>query len=522
MYGRHAGFIVFALWLFTCATRVVASQPQARTEQGVLEGIEANGVAVFRGVPFAASPVGDLRWRAPQPASSWRGVRKADNFSPVCMQEGSYPEDAPPERSSEDCLYLNVWAPHGARKLPVMVWIYGGGLRNGSASTPLYSGDRLARHDVVVVTFNYRLGVFGFLAHPDLTRESPTHSSGSYGLEDQIAALRWVKRNIAAFGGDPDRITVFGQSSGAISISVLAASPLAKGLFQRAIAQSGGLFEPMQLLPELSLSGAEQVGLRFATDAGAADIVSLRAKPAEELLKRSFRHNLIVDGHVLTRPPYDTFLSGEQNDIAVLVGANRDEGELFIRGQTVTAANFRAELERGLPAFLIDLIGVPRAVASDADAHALVAAFNRDVRFGWDMWAWARLASRKSRNVFAYQFSRTPPPGSPFAGLGATHGAEMPYVFDHLDLQPLPWPDADRRLAAAMATYWTNFAKTGDPNGVAGSGSAGLPAWPAFTEANPRGLLLGDEVRAGRPFDEQALTRIDSAYARVRASAARK
>ena len=375
MPARHAWFVVCTLWLFTCAIQAAAAQPRARTEQGVLEGIEANGIVTFRGVPFAAPPIGDLRWRAPQPAASWRGVRKAENFSPVCMQEGRYPEDAPPERSSEDCLYLNVWAPRGARKLPVMVWIYGGALRNGSASTPLYSGDHLARHDVIVVTFNYRLGVFGFLAHPDLTRESPTHSSGSYGLEDQIAALHWVKRNVAAFGGDPARVTVFGQSSGAISISVLAASPLATGLFQRAIAQSGGLFEPMQLLPELSLSGAEQVGLKFATDAGAADIASLRAKPAADLLKRSFRQNLIVDGHVLPRPPYETFLNGEQNDIAVLVGANRDEGELFMRGHTVTAANFRSELERGLPAFLIDLIGVPRAVASDAEAHVFVAAF---------------------------------------------------------------------------------------------------------------------------------------------------
>jgi para-nitrobenzyl esterase len=509
--------IVSAVTIFACGSLVQAAPPQVRTEQGVLEGIEAVGVTVFRGISFAAPPVGNLRWRAPQPAASWRGVRKAGTFSPVCMQRGTYPEDAPAERSSEDCLYLNVWAPRGARsrKLPVMVWIHGGSLRNGSASTPLYAGDRFARHDVIVVTANYRLGVFGFLAHPELTRESATRSSGNYGLQDQIAALSWVKRNIAAFGGDPARVTVFGQSSGAMSVSVLIASPVAKGLFQRAIAQSGGLFEPMQLLPELALPGAEQAGLQFASRAGAADLASLRTKPAENLLNLPFKPNLIVDGHVLVRPPYDVFLDGQQNDVAVLVGTNRDEGEFFIRGRAITKVNFRSELEHGFPAFLVDL-AAPREVASDAEAHAAVAVFNRDMRFGWDMWTWARLAARKSRSVFAYEFARTPPLGSPHAALGATHGAEMPYVFDHLDLQALPWTEVDRRLASTMAKYWTNFAKTGDPNGP------GLLAWPAFTESSAQGLLFGEEVRSGKPFDEQALARIDAAYATVRASAFRK
>jgi len=487
MSGIRLWPIVCALSLFAFGAQAGAAPPQARTEQGLLEGVEADGVTVFRGVPFAAPPVGDLRWRAPQPAAGWSGMRKADRFSPVCMQKGSYPEDAPPERSSEDCLYLNVWAPRGARKLPVMVWIYGGALRNGSGSTPLYAGDRLARHDVIVVTFNYRLGVFGFLAHPEIEQ------SGAFGLQDQIAALTWVKHNIAGFGGDPDRVTVFGQSSGAMSISVLMASPLAKGLFQRAIAQSGGLFEPIQILLELALPGAEQAGLKFAAAAGGANLQQLRAKPADELLKVPFNPNLIIDGHVLTRSPYEIFVEGEQNDVPVLVGVNRDEGDYFVRRDTITAANFRSELEHSLPAFLIDLAGVPRQVANDAEARTTVLTFHRDIRFGWDMWTWARLASRKNRSVFAYEFSRGPV---------ATHGAEMPYVFD--------------RLPSTMATYWTNFAKTGDPN------SAGVPAWPAFTESNPQGMLLGDEVRSGKPFDEQALARIDKAYATVRANVARK
>ena len=522
MPGRCLWWIVCVVSTLTYGSLVQAAQSRIRTEQGMLEGIEADGITVFRGIPFAAPPVGDLRWRAPQPPASWQGVRKADHFSPVCMQRGAYPEDALAERSSEDCLYLNVWTPRAApgRKLPVMVWIYGGSLRNGSASTPLYAGDRLARHDVIVVTANYRLGVFGFLAHPELTRESATRSSGNYGLQDQIAALRWVSRNIAAFGGDPDRVTVFEQSSGAISISVLAASPLTKGLFQGAIAQSGGLFEPMHLLPEFALPGAEKAGLQFAARAArgvdVADIASLRSMGADDLLSVPFQPNPIVDGHVLVRSPYDVFLDGQQHDVAVLLGVNRDEGEFFLRGRSITQTNFTSELGRGFPAFLVDRAGPRAAVGSDAEAHAAVAAFNRDMRFGWDMWTWARLASRKSGSVFVYEFSRVPPPGSPHAALGATHGAEMPYVFDHLDLQTLPWSEADRRLASIMATYWTNFAKNGDPNG------AGLAVWPAFTESGAQGLLLGEEVRSGRPFDERALARIDAAYAALRGGPALK
>ena len=509
MLGRNIWWITCAILCLASCSSVSEVQPQAKTESGMLEGIDADGIAVFRGIPFAAPPVGDLRWRAPQPVAPWQDVREAKQFSPICMQQGAYPEDAPMELSSEDCLYLNIWAPRNARKLPVMVWIYGGALQNGSASTPLYAGDRLARHGVVVVTTNYRLGVFGFLAHPDLTRESASRSSGNYGLQDQIAALSWVRRNIEAFGGDPECVTVFGQSSGSISISALIASPHAKGLFKRAIGQSGGIFEPLQLLPELMLAGAEQTGVQFASSAGVADLASLRAKSADELLKMPFSAKIIVDGEVLTRPPYDIFIEGRQNDVAVLIGLNRDEGEWFIRGRTITTVNFRSELERGFPAFIVNLAGPPES-ATDAHAHTAVAAFNRDIRFGWDMWTWARLASRRSRNVFVYEFTQVPPHGSPYAGLGATHGAEMPYVFDNLDLQPLPWTDADRRLAAAIGTYWTNFAKTGDPNG------AGLPAWPAFSESNPQGLLLGEEIRAGIPFDEQSIVRIDTAYSTLR------
>jgi para-nitrobenzyl esterase len=237
-----------------CATAVNPQAAPVMTDAGAVEGVAEGEIVAYKGIPFAAPPVGDFRWREPQPVAPWTGVRNADHFSPVCVQRGIYPDDAPPEPMSEDCLYLNVWTAAGTGqgvRLPVMVWIYGGGLVNGTASTPLYDGAALARRGVIVVTANYRLGALGFLAHPDLTRESSNHLSGNYGLLDQLAALKWIQRNIAAFGGDPANVTVFGQSSGAISISILTVSPLARGLFRRAIAQSGGLFEPIEIAPEV-------------------------------------------------------------------------------------------------------------------------------------------------------------------------------------------------------------------------------------------------------------------------------
>ena len=517
MAGFRAGLaaLVVIVTPSLLAQSAQPAMPRVLTQSGLVEGVSADGVAIFRGVPFAAPPVGDLRWRAPQPVVPWSGVRKTDAFSPICPQLRSYPEDAPVERQSEDCLYLNIWKPAAgpASRLPVMVWIHGGGLQSGSASIPLYAGDQLARHGVIVVTANYRLGVFGFLAHPDLTRESEHDASGNYGLQDQLAALAWVKQNIGAFGGDPERVTVFGQSSGAISVSALIASPLAKGLFQRAIGQSGGLFEPMQMLPIFALPGAERGGVEFVSRAGVTSIRALRALPVERLLDLSFTTTPIVDGHVLMRPPYDTFVDGQQNDVPVILGSNRDEGEYFLRGRTITRANLRQEIARSFPPVILNAMGV-REATDDADAHVAAAVFNRDIRFRWDMWTWARLNARRGTRVYAYEFARQPPAGSIYAGLGATHGTEMPYVFGRLAPTSLPWTDADRRLADAIATYWTNFAKNGNPNGP------GVPSWPAFDESNTQGLLLTGEIRVGQPFDARAMAQIDAAYASVRASVA--
>ena len=493
-------------------TQAAAATP-VRTETGLVDGSTQDGVMVYKGVPYAAPPIGDLRWRDAQPAAPWAGVRQADHYSPECMQTGSYPLDAPPEPMSEDCLYLNIWKPQDATaSLPVMVWIYGGGVDNGSGSVPLYAGDTLAKHGVVVVTFNYRLGVFGFLAHPELSKESPHHSSGDYGLLDQIAALKWVQRNIAAFGGDPRQVTVFGQSSGSISISALTASPLTRDLFQRVIGESGGLFEPMELEPDLALPGAEQQGLRFAERAGAASLQALRAKSAAELEKVDFGPALIVDGHAIPRDPYLVYREGKENPVSILIGSNADEGRLFFGGMKVTAGNYAEELGMQFPPLLVKLLA-PAPGTTDLQAQAAAAQFNTDMRFRWDMWTWANLASTEGRHaVYLYQFDRVPPypASSRYAGLGATHGMEMPYVFGHLDPAAASWTAADQRLSDAMATYWTNFAKSGDPNGP------GLPTWPRYTHADPRLLYLDSEIAAGPMEDVGSLKKIGHLYITAR------
>lgn len=483
------------------------------TDGGLVAGIEADNVRVFLGIPYAAAPVGDYRWRAPQPAPSWDGVLAADAFSPICPQKGHYPPEAPPEPMSEDCLTLNIWAPAAeGEKRPVMVWIHGGGLMNGSGSAPPYRGDALARSGVVVVTFNYRLGALGFLAHPELNAESAHGGSGNYGFLDQIAALQWVHRNIAAFGGDPDQVTIFGQSSGSMSVSMLIASPLAAGLFQRAIGESGGVFEPVGIEPRFSPDGAAAAGVRFAERAGAASLADLRGLDASRILEAGFNPQFNIDGYALTKAPYDAYVSGAVNDVDLILGSNEDEGEWFLGDTEVTTGNAREVLTRTFPGWLVSFVGLKQG-ASDADARKGVAAFETDMRFRWDMWAWARLAASRSRGtVYFYQFSEAPRfrKPSPYFGLGATHGVEMAYVFNQLDPQAADWSDEDRLLADRIGAYWTNFAKTGDPN------EEQLPDWRKFQE-RPETVMVLDTAMEQKPIpDLGRLQRIDSVYAAVR------
>lgn len=509
----YALVIAVALSAITAVPALHAQVVQTTT--GPVQGVHEGLVTVFKGIPFAAPPVGALRWREPQPPAPWTGIRSAKTFSPVCPQRGAYPSQVgPTEVMGEDCLYLNIWKPVEADdvKLPVMFWIHGGGLTNGSTSVPLYAGDKLAQHGVIVVTANYRLGALGFLAHPGLTAESAHQSSGNYGLLDQIAALRWIQHNIAAFGGDPDQVTVFGQSSGSISISALIASPLAKELFHRAIGQSGGLFEPMELAHNLQLQGAEEAGQRYMMRANAASLAELRRKPASELLDVPFGANIIVDGFVLLRSPHEAFRRGEHARIPVLVGYTANEGQEFIADRTITVSNFADEMERHFPSFLVRLTA-PDPGRTDIEATRAALAFQRDVRFGWSMWTWARLVAREGEaGAWLYQFSQpTPfPDTSKQAGWGAAHGGDLAYVFGQLHVYPWSWTSSDRRLSSMMTRYWTNFAKRGDPNGD------GLPTWPSFEPNNPTAMQLGATVAPAVFSSKGTLQKVDLTYRAAR------
>ena len=424
------------------------------------------------------------------------------------------PGETPP-KVSEDCLYLNIWTPAktAPEHLPVIVWIYGGGYINGSASMPLYWGDRLAHKGVIVAAIAYRLGPLGFLAHPELTRKSPHHSSGNYGLMDQIAALEWIQKNIAAFGGDPKNVTIAGQSSGAMSVSMLMASPLAKGLFQRAIGESGGLFEPLQLGPQFLLANAERDGEKFAVSLGAASLEELRRVPASLLTGNAGGiSHAVIEPYVLPRSPYEAFASGQQNDVPVLIGSNAEEARALVDVTHGTAATFDSDLEHSvgkLPPALV--AAYPHA--TDEQARQARLDLERNVRFGWDMWAWARLQAGTGQNpVYYYSFRQQPPfpAGSVYAGWGASHYAELWYVFAHLDQSPWNWTAADRKLAEEMSSYWVNFARSGNPNGP------GLPPWPAFTNAESKVQYLGDPITVGGVANINSLTAFDAIYTAVR------
>jgi para-nitrobenzyl esterase len=431
------------------------------------------------------------------------------------MQVGvSMPGETPPA-VSEDCLYLNIWTParKNRERLPVIVWIYGGGYINGSASMPLYWGDRLAHRGVILVSIAYRLGPLGFLAHPELTRESLHHSSGNYGLMDQIAALEWVQRNIAAFGGDPNCVTIAGQSSGAISVSILMASPLAQGLFQRAIGESGGLFEPLQLAPKYLLANAEQEGEKYAVSLGATTLKELRRLPAALLTGNvgGIVHP-VIEPYLLPLSPYEAFVSGKQNDVPLLIGSNAEEARSLVDVTQVKASTFDRDMEKSFGALPAPLLAAyPHA--TDEEARQARLDLERDLRFGWDMWAWARLQTGTGRSpVYYYSFRQKPPfpAGSVYEGWGASHFAELWYVFDHLNQLSWNWTGADRRVAEEMSSYWVNFARSGNPNGP------GLPPWSAFTSAESKVQDLGDPIAVGGVANINSLKVFDSVYSAVR------
>jgi para-nitrobenzyl esterase len=502
----------FAAWVALCPG--AATGAPLKVEGGLVQGVGADGLTVYKGLPFAAPPVGDLRWRPPQPAAEWAGVRSADQYAPGCLPSMG---DPPPSGASEDCLYLNVWTPakSAGDRLPVLVWIYGGGFNGGSTSVPVHDGARLARRGVVLVSIAYRVGVLGFYAHPELSAESPHHVSGNYGLLDMIAGLQWIQRNIAAFGGDPARVTIFGESAGGIAVSMLCASPLAKGLFHGAISQSGGSFGPSSKSPVPGenmrlLADAEASGAEMAKATGAPSLAELRALPAEKVIEAGRRQRgmawPIVDGWVIPDDQYKLYEAGRFNDTPILVGYNSDEGLSFTRVRT--SEEYVAGVRARYGPFADPLLeAYPRAADSIPKTARDLA---RDAAFGWHTWSWARLQSSRGKGkAFYYYFDQHPEraPGSPEADHGAPHGADVPYVFENLETMRRPATDGDRRISDAMAAYWTNFAKRGDPNGD------GLPAWPAFSDGHPVVMYFAGVPKTGPVPSESSLRVLDRYFA---------
>jgi para-nitrobenzyl esterase len=472
---------------------------QARIADGSLEGVvSADGkVRTFKGIPYAAPPVGSLRWKAAQPVIPWNGVRDATEYGARCIQTNVYEDmvfhDPGP---SEDCLYLNLWMPevHSKTPLPVMVWIYGGGYHAGATSEPRQDGGNLCKKGVLVVSMNYRLGIFGFFSHPELARESGHNASGNYGLMDQVAALQWVKRNIAVFGGDPDNVTIFGESAGSFSVSALMASPLAKGLFRRAIGESGAFFSarrPPKTHTETEKTDAEFVRNTLGTDS----LEALRAKPAIDILEAASRQGAPgffanVDGYVLPESVEAIFAAGKQNDVQLLAGWNADEGdyESIFEGEKPTPENF-AEKVHDLygPDTDIILKLYPAANAAELKRSAADLAGDRFIAFG--TWKWMEMQLKTGHApAFRYRFDQTLPLPARAEKSDdepeykqpdvqeprAPHASEIEFVFQVLSSKDLPWRPDDHKVSDFISSYWTNFAKTGDPNGE------GLPHWPVY------------------------------------------
>lgn len=473
-----------------------------QVDGGLISGTVKDGVRSFKGIPFAAPPVGDLRWKAPQPVVPWEGVRKADAYGPDCPHQpyganSLYTREPHPQ--SEDCLYLNVWtaAASADERRPVMVWIHGGGLTRGGGSTPSYDGTALAKKGVVLLTINYRLGPLGFLAHPELSKEDPHGSSGNYGMLDQVAALEWVQRNIAKFGGDPNRVTIFGESAGSFAVNYLMASPLAKGLFHRAIGESGASFRDRTLLNESreGQKSAEEVGLAFAEAAGADSIAALRALSSDKILDifandpkgKQFRSRPNIDGWFLEASISDVFQQGKQNDVPLIVGSNRDELTAFIPEATIpkTLDAYRKRME-GQYGDKIDAFNALYPVQTEADIKDAVIRSSTDASFGLSMRTWARAAMKTGKSkVYQYHFTRVPPiPNKEF--YGAFHASEILYVFNNLRQRAGVYEDVDHKLSDIVSDYWVNFAATGDPNGQ------GLPEWAPFGLAYEAYIELGD------------------------------
>ncbi|SDM20006.1 para-nitrobenzyl esterase [Catalinimonas alkaloidigena] len=538
MKTHHARWLPFVLaggltlgGLSQPAQSQSAMNLQVKTANGMLEGVENSGIREFKGVPFAAPPVGDLRWREPQPVKNWEGVRKADHFGPRAMQLPIFGDmNFRSDGVSEDCLYLNIWTPArtGNEKLPVLVYYYGGGFMAGDGSEPRYDGESMARHGIVAVTVNYRLGVFGFMAHPALTKESPHQASGNYGYLDQSAALNWVHENIAAFGGDPDKITIAGESAGSASVSAQMASPLSRDLIAAAIGESGSV---LGTLPATSLSAGEEQGVAFAKTLGvkkanAKALAELRAMPAQQLLEESSkpgvgRFSSTVDGYFFPKAPIDIYKAGEQAQVPLLVGWNSQEMpyQVVLGQEAPTPANFKAAVEKLYADNAAEIL--KRYAANDEESVKWAATDLASDRFiGFSTWKWSDMQAQAGQPVYRYMYARPRPEmrpemGDAVAGLaggvvrgeeakkqktppamGAVHSAEIEYAMGNLPTNRVyDWQPEDYKVSEIMQTFFVNFIKTGDPNGL------GVPQWPV-TKKGGNAQVMHIDVETGAAAEQ--------------------
>lgn len=501
---KRTGLVLLAI---SAGLSTLTAADQVKTTAGIIEGSGPNssGIREFKGVPFAEPPVGKLRWAAPQPVRPWTGVRQAKQFGPRCMQPPLFSDMVFRSNGmSEDCLYLNIWTPAKSanEKLPVLVYIFGGGFMAGDGSEPRYDGESMAKKGIVALTVNYRLGVFGFLAHPELTKESPNKASGNYTLLDNTAALKWVKDNIAAFGGDPRKVTIAGESAGSIAVSAQMASPLSKALIAGAIGESGSILGALSPMP---LVTAEENGARFAATVGATDLAALRAMPAEQLMEAASkpglpRFNSNIDGYFFPESPLNIFAAGKQARVPLLAGWNSEEqgARSVLAREPATPENLENAIAR-LYGENAGEVAKEYKATNNEEARKVATDLAGDRFIAYSTWKWLESAGKTGgKPVYRYYYTRprpslaNPPATPPPPPFGAAHSAEIEYAMGNLATNKVyAWTPEDHSISSVMQQYFANFIKTGNPNG------AGLPAWPAANKGDTVQLLRIDvETRA--------------------------
>lgn len=483
---KYLSLFLFSVFVLN-SYGVLAQFSEVKTDKGMISGYRNGDISIFKGIPFAAPPVGDLRWREPQPAQKWSGVLKCEKFSASPMQSKPVPfmmwtEEfiTPPENLSEDCLYLNVWTPakKASDKLPVLVWIYGGGFSSGSAACAVYDGEEMSKKGIIFVSINYRVGALGFLTHPELSSETKNKVSGNYGLMDQVAALKWIQKNISEFGGDPQKVTIAGQSAGSMSVGALVVSPLAKGLFRGAIAQSGGILSSFLTG---NLAESEKSGVAYMNNLKAKSIAELRKMPAADLIAAGGNFRPVADGYVIPLDIMSAFKKGNFNDVTMMSGWVTGDGSLM-GNQASTPEKYKEQSSKDYGAKAEEFIKLfPGNTSEEVASSMKEMGLMQFAAFPAHLWA-----VFSKRSAYIYQFGHVPVDKPGFPNYGAFHTSEVPFALHTLHMWKRPWRESDISVERTMSNYWANFVKNGNPNGK------GLPEWSVYTKATGDIMEIGD------------------------------